>query len=666
MKYSLLGIVVATTLALFPFVTTDALFFGAVNTKFLLVIFAVDLMLLLAAYFMYRSERITLSARPWLLAALLLAAAAHTVAAYFGVYLERSLWSDIIRSSGLVYLGHIAILALILGAWARETDWSLVRRTIVLSTGLFALLSIVGAYGLGAAGRFFWFDLSSEALSLGNSTFAGTYLLLALVIAAWELTRSWRSVRWRTALLVSSALIAFSPLLLGARDTIEALAVGTFVNNPEVLLGSARASSATMFALLFFAGAYALCERFLTGSRRWLAQTGIAAIFLIGMIVSLGLLFTPGSVVQDAYIESSTGARIVVWEGGLEAFKERPYFGWGPENFNSAFERHFDNRLFQNEYIGEIWFDRAHNIFIDTLVTVGIVGALSIVLVICAFAYTVFRARRSGTIGKHEAVILWALIPAHILQLQTGFDTVGSYLLLGIIVGYGLWLEQRTTSGSISVSLGGAVRASGVTVLLLAALASFVFVFLAEVNRQAALRAIFLTSNMEEQHEYIKTALSRTSDFEGLRLSASSFIKGGLAGMATASDQEVYRETLLSSAELYESYYRAYLEDYPDYYRARMNLAYLLMVQTALGNNRLEEAHELLQDSYHLSPENPITYGLDATVAVYSRNFQAAATLSDEMLALNPDAPFSQDMYAYIGEQIMSFPNVTFLKLENL
>lgn len=666
MKYSWLGVLVAIVLALFPFVTTDALFYGAVNAKFLLVILGIDLGLVVAAYYTYRTERVAPSTRPWFLVALLLAFAVHAAAAHLGVYAERSLWSDILRSSGLIYLGHVLALALVLGAWARESDWALVRRTLVLSAGVFALLSTIGAYGLGAEGRFLWLDLSSEALSLGNSTFAGTYLLLALVVAVWEIVRSWNSVRWRIALLISGVFIALSPILLNVRGALEATMDGTFLSNPEVLLGSARASSATMLALLFFACVYALCERFLRGRRQWLAQASVAGALFVGIGVSIGLLFTPGSVVQDAYIESSTGARIVVWEAGIEAFKERPHFGWGPENFNSAFERHFDNRLFQDEYIGEIWFDRAHNVFVDTLVTVGAVGTLSIVLVMFAFAYTVFRARRRDLIGKHEAVLLWALIPAHILQLQTGFDTIGSYLLLGIIAGYALWLERKSAQDTLSIPLDNIARASGAGVLLIAALTSFALVFLAELDRQTALRAIFLTSNTEEQHEYIRTALSRTPDFEALRLSASSFIKGGLGGMATAPDQEAYRQILLSSAELYESYYNAYLEDYPEYYRTRMNLAYLLMIQTALGNNRLEEAHELLQDSYHLSPENPITYGLDATIAVYSRNFQAAADLSDEMLALNPDAPFSQEMYEYIGKQILSFPQVTVLKLENL
>ena len=124
----------------------------------------------------------------------------------------------------------------------------------------------------------------------------------------------------------------------------------------------------------------------------------------------------------------------------MAAFKERPLLGFGPENFERALQGHFDSRLFQEEYLGEIWFDRAHNIFVDTLVTVGLAGVLAYLVLVGAFVWTVYRAHKQGMVGETEAVILYVLPVAHVLQLQTGFDTIGSFVLLGFLGGYALWL----------------------------------------------------------------------------------------------------------------------------------------------------------------------------------------------------------------------------------
>lgn len=50
---------------------------------------------------------------------------------------------------------------------------------------------------------------------------------------------------------------------------------------------------------------------------------------------------------------------------------DRFLFGWGQENFNIAYNTYFDPRYFLYE---EVWFDRAHNKVLDTLVMQGLSG----------------------------------------------------------------------------------------------------------------------------------------------------------------------------------------------------------------------------------------------------------------------------------------------------
>ena len=664
MQYSVLGVISALLLIVFPFITTTELFYGTVNAKALAVIFTADVAILIGAYTLYRTETFVWKHR-WFSYALLTTLGALTLSAYLGVYFERSLWSDILRSTGVIFLAHVGVYSLILGATFRDADWTLLRRSLAFSTGIFALLSIAGAEGFGFDGKFLGLDLSVHGLTLGNTTFAGAYLLLAFGLTLVELLRSFGVKKWRYMLLATLVLTGLSPVLFNTKVLIGQVSLSTLAQNPELLLGSARASSATMFLLVLFVLGWVGLRRMVPNRFSIIAVSAWSISILVGIVAAVTLLFVPGSVVQNAYIESSTAARIIVWESGFEAFRERPVFGWGPENFNDGFERHFDNRLFLAENFGEVWFDRAHNVIVDTLVTTGVVGMGATFLLVGVYVLVIYRARRKGLVGDVEAAVLIALVPAHFLQLQTGFDTVGSYLLLGVIAGYAVWLECRLGKND-GVVLDFRIRTMGAGVLGLIALASLSFVFWGELQRQAALMNVFQTGDTEEQHQNLRIALARTSDFEGLRLASSSFIKGALAGVAEARERQSYVQSVLSSMTVYEERYEAYLAVHPDYYRARMNYAYLLLLQTTLGNNRLTEVDAILADSHHLSPENPITYALDATAGLYSRDFDRAGDSIDAAVALNPGAPFTKEMYMYIVNQVFKFPNITVLKLENL
>ncbi len=63
-------------------------------------------------------------------------------------------------------------------------------------------------------------------------------------------------------------------------------------------------------------------------------------------------------------------SRISAWKISISAFFEKPYFGYGPENFYVAFNKHYDPNLPAMEDIKD--FDRAHNYLIQILVDSGI------------------------------------------------------------------------------------------------------------------------------------------------------------------------------------------------------------------------------------------------------------------------------------------------------
>jgi len=125
-------------------------------------------------------------------------------------------------------------------------------------------------------------------------------------------------------------------------------------------------------------------------------------------------------------------------------------------------------------------------------------------------------------------------------------------------------------------------------------------------------------------------------------------------------------DLVLSTLSVYEGYFRDRLERIPDDYRARMNYVYLLLLKTALGEDRLADARTLVQESYDLSPGNPVTYVLGSITELYAGNLAEADRLMEEALAINPDIPFTKDAAEYLERQKRQFPNISVLKFTNL
>lgn len=663
-RYSVFGILTAILFVFLPFATSRHLFHAAVNTKHFLVVTVILVLLSIVAWKFWRGEfSLNLKKRPLLYASLALLAV-YWLVAFSGVFVERSIFADIMRSSGVFFLTHIAFFSLALGEFFREKDWSLVRRTVVISTAGFAFLTILGVEGFEMSWRLFWTNLGIGGYTFGNSTFAGTYLLLALFVALIELVRTPPWSRWWNILTASSALIFFSPTLFNVGIVWGKTPLTSVFTEPALILGSARASSATAILLLVFFGGYLLLRKF-GGRFKHRAVLVWGALFVVGALASVALLFTPGSVVQEKYIEASTAARLLVWEGGLAAFTERPFLGWGPENFEQAFQGHLSSRLHEDENLGEIWFDRAHNVVVDTLVDIGVIGALAQAVVIGAFLLVAYRAKIRGLIEDKEFTLLFALPFAHFLQLQTGFDTIGSFALLGFFGGYGLWLE-RTLSGDAQKNIIENTHRMIIAVALGIFILASAYIMFNEFQRQNALYRIFVTINTEQQLEFAKIATERVSSFESLRFSSASLIKGTLERIARGEANKETVDTALSQLRVYEERYLRYVETQPEYLRARLNLAYLYSVQTVLGENKLAEAREVITGARELAPESLVTPAMEALLELYSGNLTLAKTKAQEIVALNPNARFGREVLSHIEKQEKTFPNITVLKLENL
>ncbi len=132
----------------------------------------------------------------------------------------------------------------------------------------------------------------------------------------------------------------------------------------------------------------------------------------------------------DITLKSGTAkARIASWKIGLNAFYEKPIFGWGEENYYVAFNKHMDPYFFSVS--GET-FDRAHNKIVDLLVMNGILGLLAYLSVFSAALIHLWQRKKKELINS---LILISILAAYFIQNLFLFDMPVAYLMFFMLLG---------------------------------------------------------------------------------------------------------------------------------------------------------------------------------------------------------------------------------------
>lgn len=121
--------------------------------------------------------------------------------------------------------------------------------------------------------------------------------------------------------------------------------------------------------------------------------------------------------------------RLIALNAAARGFLEKPILGWGPENFNIVFNKYYDPRALELNYV-ETRFDKPHNFFMELLVTGGILLAAAFL----AFIISLFRAAhrsRDRLWGQMAA----AALAAYVVQNLFIFDTLGPAMMFYLLAG---------------------------------------------------------------------------------------------------------------------------------------------------------------------------------------------------------------------------------------
>ncbi len=320
----------------------------------------------------------------------------------FGIDAYRSFWSNWERMGGFIDYVHWAMyLFCLLTLISRE-------RSRLMLFNLAIIITLVCVIGL--------LDTEKRSIStLGNPIYVGNLAVFGLFIAASlftgrEIPGGWKGLTLRLLLLITIVIAVFAIVKSASRGPVFALFAGGVV---------------VVLVMLF----------------EWAGRHSRAAvrILFLGLVLSGGLLLSQTGKIQQMLSQSenyalqrlgevsltdqTTADRFENWRIAFDAAQSRPWMGWGQENYMIAFNQHYRPGVIDQ---AKLWFDRAHNAYLDVLVASGIPGFLLYCLMLGIPVGMVWQIKNWTTLKKS---IVTGLLTAFMVKNLVGFDTFSSTLI---------------------------------------------------------------------------------------------------------------------------------------------------------------------------------------------------------------------------------------------
>lgn len=131
--------------------------------------------------------------------------------------------------------------------------------------------------------------------------------------------------------------------------------------------------------------------------------------------------------------------RFWAWGAGVDGWNDSirtVVFGWGPENFNVPFSKHFNPKFFQGPG-SETLFDRAHNMFVEVLVTMGLLGFVAYLAIFAGIARMVWGIwKRKDHEDKILAMVMACGMLAYMIHNSFIFDTSANFIAFFLLMGF--------------------------------------------------------------------------------------------------------------------------------------------------------------------------------------------------------------------------------------
>jgi len=366
----------------------------------------------------------------WLIFSILLLAIVSTLLSQDIIF---SLWSSPHRSGGLINFIFCILFAVLLFLTLNQNAWNKLWNFAFLIGNIIVIFAIIQYFDLLPA-KFIAYE-GRPPSTLSNPILLAIYLILLffpLLFFAIEEKSQKRFFYW-----LSLALFSFGIFISGSRAAYLGTIIAVFY---FIILLPKKLKKIKIFT-------------------SFLLILAILAISYISFSPSLPSLikenkrlsYLADRVSFNSVWEALGQTRFSAWKTFYGAVLEKPIFGWGVENQGIAFDKYYNPNFNYLVKLGQNWWDRAHNIFLDLSVSYGIPFLL---LYLLLFIYLFIRLQKSKSKNPENKIRAHALQSAFIgyfIALLFGFDSVTTYIILFFLIGYTLYITSLEQTETLSL-----------------------------------------------------------------------------------------------------------------------------------------------------------------------------------------------------------------------
>lgn len=510
-----------------------------------------------------------------------------------GINFERSFWSTYERMTGLFTQFHLlAFFIILVSCFKEREDWEKLLATSIFVGVLLSLNVLLGEKISTRGGG-----------TIGNTSFMAAYLLFDIFFAIilFLAKREWRIFSGISLAIMLSVLFTSS-----ARGAIASFSSGI---------------------ILFFLGYLIFSEK------KNFKKVGIfLTAFLIVLVIILAIyqpIFLKNKVEK---ILREMKPRFVVWEKGWKGFLERPIFGWGPENFNVVFLKYFNPCMFLGECGGEIWFDRAHNIVFDTLVTSGIIGLLSYLSIFTISIFGLLKICLKEKWNLFFALGMAVLLIVYFFQNLLVFDMISSYTVFFLSLGFIDFLTRKKEEISPEILERPVNSFLGSLILVL----TFLLIYFG--NIQPLLSAVNIVkminpqTPLSEATEIFKKTLNTFMEKYEIREQFAMRVYS--AGIEKKENPEVLRLAFdLAEKEMEKSIKKNPFDFRPHLFFGKV---YFSDYYSTGDRGKLDLAEKIFEKSIELSPTNQQGYWYLAEIKMRKGEIEEGLNLLKKAIDLEP------------------------------
>jgi len=564
----------------------------------------------------------------WLLTSLF---SIFLLATIFSVDPSLSFWGNPYRGGGFITFAFCIAFSVLSFVLLRKDDWTKAWFFTILIGVLISLTAIVQYNGI-----FSKLVLSASdrpASTMGSPIILAVYLLL-LLFPAISFAIKENNKYLKSFYIFSILVFLYTILITGSRAAYLGIAVGAlyfFLLYPKKL----KAIKLTVVGLLVLAVCFVFYVNTANNYPNFLKQNNLFKSVTERLSVRLFLM----------------DPRFYTWAGvDYKILLDKPILGYGPENFSVGFDKHYDPSIpYLNKDWGS-WWDKAHNISIQT---VSDAGFFALIIYLSLFAVLLWKLQKSKSLGQPDKNItvihgLQATLIGYFTALLFSFDTFGTYLIFFFIIGFCMHIIYNDENAAQNQIQKNSARKKLLLCILAIVLAIFLWQYNivplkinAEINKAGILAkqkqcpAAFniLDTNLQKHSFLDSYNIMQYIEIE--KICANYYPENGLTYAKKGT------ELLTEAVKLQPLYSR--------YWIWLSSLTTNLAIQegnTETKNSLLKQSTSYLDKASQLAPKHEEILIERARIEMAGENYKKMQEYSKKCISLSPSIG---DCYWYLG-----------------